>query len=241
MPSAALVMPAPQESSLVSVKSGTLLLTALGAVTVARRGGRRSSFFGMKSKRARHGVPRLRRRCCRARAILRGMPARSRGGAAARGRRTRRTRQRAEEAEQRQQREQADQQRQDALRQEEDERLRQLDEQRRPEDEERRREEDARHEEAEARRQSRGAAAPGVRDVSDEGDSEFDPYLGLGLPPDATADQVRAAYEEARQKYDPDLVEHLGFDVKEHFAERFKTVERAYRMITGAPGISGNR
>jgi DnaJ-class molecular chaperone len=57
------------------------------------------------------------------------------------------------------------------------------------------------------------------------------------LPPDATIEAVRAAYEEARKKYDPDLVEHLGFDVKEHFAEKSRTVERAYRMLTDGAQI----
>jgi hypothetical protein len=232
MPSAALVMNAPQEASLLSVKSGTLVLTALGAVTalgvVAA-----VVVFGMKSKRA----PQVCRVCSVALPGTGDLCAACRHEAAEPLRRAageRVERERAEEAEQRQQREQADQQRQDALRQEDGERLRQLDEQRRSEDEERRREEDARQQEAAADLQY--AAPPPVVSAtqSDEGDSEFDPYLGLGLPPDATADQVRAAYDAARKKYDPDLVEHLGFDVKEHFAEKFRTVERAYRMIAGA-------
>ena len=235
MPSAALVMTAPQEASLVSVKSGTLVLTAVGAVTalgvVAA-----VVVFGMKSKRA----PQVCRVCSAALPGTGDLCAACRHEAAEPLRRAageRIERERTEEAEQRQQRDQADQQRQDALRQEEGDRLRQLEDQRRAEDEERRREEDARQEEAEARRQyAAPPPAPAVSATlgSDEGEPEFDPYLGLGLPPDATVDQARAAYEEARKKYDPDLVEHLGFDVKEHFAEKFRTVERAYRMIAGA-------
>ena len=235
MPSAALVITAPQEASLVSMKSGTLVLTALGAVTalgvVAA-----VVVFGMKSKRA----PQVCRICSVALPGTGDLCAACRHEAAEPLRRAageRIERERTEEAEQRQQRDQADQQRQDALRQEEDDRLRQLENQRRAEDEERRREEDARQEEAEARRQY---AAPPPADSatrSDEGESEFDPYLGLGLPPDATIEAVRAAYEEARKKYDPDLVEHLGFDVKEHFAEKSRTVERAYRMLTDGAQI----
>jgi len=235
MPSAALVITAPQEASLVSMKSGTLVLTALGAVTalgvVAA-----VVVFGMKSKR----VPQVCRVCSVALPGTGDLCAACRHEAAEPLRRAageRIERERAEEAEQRQQRDQADQQRQDALRQEEDDRLRQLENQRRAEDEERRREEDARQEEAEARRQY-AAPPPAVSATrSDEGESEFDPYLGLGLPPDATIEAVRAAYEEARKKYDPDLVEHLGFDVKEHFAEKSRTVERAYRMLTDGAQI----
>jgi len=236
MPSAALVITAPQEASLVSMKSGTLVLTALGAVTalgvVAA-----VVVFGMKSSKR---APQVCRVCSTALPGTGDLCAACRHDAAEPLRRAageRVERQRAEEAEQRQQRDQADQQRQDALRQEEDDRLRQLENQRRAEDEERRREEDARQEEAEARRQY-AAPPPAVSATrSDEGESEFDPYLGLGLPPDATIEAVRAAYEEARKKYDPDLVEHLGFDVKEHFAEKSRTVERAYRMLTDGAQI----
>ena len=229
MPSAALVMSVPQESSQVSVKSASVLLTAVGVVTVL---GVVTALvvFGMKSKRA------AQKACRVCGAVLPGtgdLCASCRHEAAEPLRRAageRGERQRAEEAEQRQQREHADQQRQDALRQEEGERLRRLEERRLLEDEERRRDEEARQQEAEARREFEASPAAPVA-LSDEADAEFDPYRGLGLPPDATIDEVRAAYQEARMKYDPDLVEHLGFDVKEHFAEKFRTIERAYRMI----------
>ena len=240
MPSAALVITAPQDASLLAVKSGTLVLTALGAV-IALGLVAAVVVFSMKSKRA----PQVCRVCSAALPGTGDLCAACRHEAAESLRRVageRVERERAEEAEQRQQREHVDQQRQDAVRREEGERLRQLEEQRLSEDEERRREEDARQAEAEARREyAAPAPAPAVSATqSDEGDSEFDPYLGLGLPPDATVDEVRAAYEEARKKYDPDLVEHLGFDVKEHFAEKFRTVERAYQMIAGAPDETTN-
>ena len=232
MPSAALVMSAPQESSLLSVKSASVLLTAVGVVAVL---GVLTAVvvFGMKSKRAAQHACRV----CGV--VLPGtgdLCASCRHEAAEPLRRAageRVERQRAEEAEQQQQREHMDQQRQDVLRQEEGERLRQFEQLRRSEDEDRRREEDASRAEAEARRQFE--APPAVSDaLSDAADAEFDPYRGLGVPPDATVAEVRAAYEEARKKYDPDLVEHLGFDVKEHFAEKFRTIERAYLILTGA-------
>lgn len=227
-PSAALVMSAPQESSLALVRSARLVLTALGVVTVL---GAATALvvFGVKSRRA----PPVCRVCSTLLPGTGDLCAACRHDAAETLRRAageRAERQRADEAEQRQQREHIDQQRQDALRREEEERLRRLEEQNRSQDEERRREEAARHEEAEARRLFE-ALPPVPAALSDDRDSEFDPYRGLGLAPDATADQVRAAYEEARLKYHPDMVEHLGLDVKEHFAEKFRTVERAYQMI----------
>src|SRR6185503_6570302 len=122
MPSAALVITAPQEASLVSMKSGTLVVTALGVVAAV-------VVFGMKSKRA----PQVCRVCSTALPGTGDLCAACRHDAAEPLRRAageRVERQRAEEAEQRQQRDQADQQRQDALRQEEDDRLRQLENQR---------------------------------------------------------------------------------------------------------------
>ena len=62
----------------------------------------------------------------------------------------------------------------------------------------------------------------------------FDPYAALGLPPGAGEEDVRAAYEEAKVKYDPELVADLGYDAKEHFKKKFRAVERAYRMLAEA-------
>jgi hypothetical protein len=230
-PSAALVMSAPQESSAVSVKSATLVLTAVGGVTVF---GVVIALvvFAVKSKRVRHVC----RVCSEVLPGTGDLCAPCRHDAAEPLRRAaseRAERQRAEEAEQRLQEEHADQQRQDLLRQEEGERLRRLEDQGRLEEEERRREADARQAEAVARQQFEAPPPTVSAAPSDDADSVFDPYRGLGLTSDASQDEVRAAYDAARMKYDPDLVEHLGFDVKEHYAEKFRTAERAYQMIAG--------
>ena len=135
--------------------------------------------------------------------------------------------QRAHEMEQRRHGEQEEEQRQAQRRREEEERLRRLDEKRRLEEEARRREEDLRTQ-AEELPRTRAAAE------CDADESIFDPYRALGLLPNAGGDEVRAAYEQARLKYDPDQVAHLGDDAQAHYAAKSRAVARAYRMLAGA-------
>jgi len=47
----------------------------------------------------------------------------------------------------------------------------------------------------------------------------------------ASGDEVRAAYEGARLKYDPDHVAHLGDELQELFAAKSRAAERAYRLL----------
>jgi DnaJ-domain-containing protein 1 len=60
----------------------------------------------------------------------------------------------------------------------------------------------------------------------------FDPYVVLGVPPDAGLDDIRAAYEQAKTKYDPDLVSHLGDEARAHYKTKAESVERAYQMLS---------
>jgi hypothetical protein len=62
-------------------------------------------------------------------------------------------------------------------------------------------------------------------------DAVFDPHAVLGLPPDATADQIRAAYEKAKAKYDSSQYEHLGVELQAHFKTKAEAVERAFQML----------
>ncbi len=48
-------------------------------------------------------------------------------------------------------------------------------------------------------------------------DAVFDPYVVLGVSPNAGQDDVHAAYEQARTKYHPDLVSHLGEEAQGAF------------------------
>ncbi len=43
----------------------------------------------------------------------------------------------------------------------------------------------------------------------------------------------RAAYEEARSKYDHENVAHLGVDIQEHYQAKAQAVDRAYQMLAG--------
>ena len=124
-------------------------------------------------------------------------------------------RRREEEAERRRARDEAEAQ----LRREQEER-RQRD---REEEDARLREEEKRRHEAERQRQNDPAAA----------EAAFDPYVILSVSRDAAHDTVAKAYEEARSKYDPSAVSHLGAEVQNHFKAKAEAVERAYQMIAG--------
>ena len=63
----------------------------------------------------------------------------------------------------------------------------------------------------------------------------FDPYMILGVSPDATADAIRAAYQAAKKKYDPELVGHLSEEVQAHYREKAEAVQRAFEVIGGGP------
>jgi hypothetical protein len=141
-------------------------------------------------------------------------------------------RQRAQEAEEQRQREEAEALRLQKERADEDARVRQVEEARRRE-EVRQREEEARQREEDAERRQVEELRRRQAGVDDDDQAAFDPYRVLGLAPDATEGQVRAAYEAARQKYDPEQVAHLGDDAQLHFAEKARAAERAYRMLAG--------
>jgi hypothetical protein len=87
-------------------------------------------------------------------------------------------------------------------------------------------EEQRRREEEASRRRAAVEASPRA------GEEAFDPFTILGIAEGAGPEAIRAAYEEARKKYDADLVSHLGADVQRHYAEKAAAVERAYQMLT---------
>src|SRR5262249_129015 len=64
-------------------------------------------------------------------------------------------------------------------------------------------------------------------------EEEFDPYAVLGVPRDTRPEAVRAAYEQARLKYNEDSVAHLGVEVQEHFRAKAEEIDRAYQMLAG--------
>jgi DnaJ-domain-containing protein 1 len=128
--------------------------------------------------------------------------------------------QRAKEKAHRRHGEHEEEQRREKARQEEEVRLRQQQEQ---EARVRQREDERQRQEEEARQRSQvDAVSPEV----------VDPYAVLGVPPDASKEDILAAYQAAKMKYDPDQVAHLSAEVRDHFKAKAEAVERAYQKVT---------
>jgi hypothetical protein len=111
---------------------------------------------------------------------------------------------------------------------EEEERLRQreLARQRDEEDERLRQEQ-----EEEARRQAAALTPSAVPAVQVE---ETGPWAVLGVSKGAGPDEIYAAYQEAKAKYDPDFVSHLGSDAQEHFKNKAQAIDVAYQQLMAA-------
>ena len=60
---------------------------------------------------------------------------------------------------------------------------------------------------------------------------EADPYVVLGLPHDASAADVDAAFKAVRSKFDLDLVADMGVELQEHMKRKAEAVERAYETL----------
>ena len=125
--------------------------------------------------------------------------------------------QRAQQEEQRRLSEHEEEQRRLKARQEEEASLRHQEEARQQERDARQREE-----EKAASQPSLGAMAP---------QEMFDPYAVLGVPRDASKEDILAAYQMARLKYDPDQVIHLSEEVQAHFRAKAQEVERAHQKL----------
>ncbi len=72
------------------------------------------------------------------------------------------------------------------------------------------------------------------RAIGVEGDEDLDrdPLTVLGLASDVSPEVIRAAYEEALAKYDPEQVAGMGFEVQRHFASKRKAIERAWEALS---------
>ncbi len=84
-----------------------------------------------------------------------------------------------------------------------------------------------------ARRERDGASQREETEAPDAGASPFDAYALLGVGADASPDTIRAAYEAAIAKYDPDQVSHLSAEVQQHYRDKRDAVERAFQMLSG--------
>jgi len=58
------------------------------------------------------------------------------------------------------------------------------------------------------------------------------PHEVLGVPPDATQEEIRQAYRQLAGRYHPDKVSHLGEEFRQLAEKRFKEIQEAYRELT---------
>jgi DnaJ-domain-containing protein 1 len=64
----------------------------------------------------------------------------------------------------------------------------------------------------------------------------FDPYVVLGVGRNATKEEIVAAYQAAKSKYDPDQLSYLSAELQEIFKGKAQAVDRAYQMLTAQEG-----
>lgn len=59
-----------------------------------------------------------------------------------------------------------------------------------------------------------------------------DPYQILGVTPEASQEEIHAAYRAAAQQYHPDKVSHLGEEFQELAQKKFVEIQEAYHILT---------
>ena len=62
-------------------------------------------------------------------------------------------------------------------------------------------------------------------------DEGISPYDVLGLPRNATQEDIKKAYRNLVKKYHPDKVNHLGEEFRALAEERFKEIQEAYQTL----------
>lgn len=58
-----------------------------------------------------------------------------------------------------------------------------------------------------------------------------DPYTILGVPRNATQEEIKKAYHTLAAKYHPDKVNHLGDEFKELAHKKFILIQKAYQKL----------
>jgi hypothetical protein len=59
-----------------------------------------------------------------------------------------------------------------------------------------------------------------------------DPYEILGVNPDASVEEIQAAYRVAAQQYHPDKVAHLGAEFQDLAEKKFVEIQEAYNFLS---------
>lgn len=88
--------------------------------------------------------------------------------------------------------------------------------------------ETGRRREADHQRWQEAAAAT----ISDE--TVVTPQAVLGVAPDATAEQIRAAYDAAQAKYAAEQVAHLGVELQDHYRRKREAAAHAFEVLSPA-------
>lgn len=57
------------------------------------------------------------------------------------------------------------------------------------------------------------------------------PYQVLGISPEASMEDIKAAYKKALFEYHPDKVTHLGLDIKQVAKDKTEKIMAAYQQI----------
>jgi hypothetical protein len=61
--------------------------------------------------------------------------------------------------------------------------------------------------------------------------SRMDPYALLDVAPNASADEIKAAYKRAVARYHPDKVAHLGKEFQELAHKKLLAIQHAYQTL----------
>ena len=72
-------------------------------------------------------------------------------------------------------------------------------------------------------------ARPGAQTAPDP--EEQDPYVILGVPRGASAEELKAAYRRRMAEYHPDKVAHLGAELRALAEKKAKAIHSAYERL----------
>lgn len=75
------------------------------------------------------------------------------------------------------------------------------------------------------------AAEAGGGSRPEEMPPDDDPYEVLGVSPEASLEEIRAAYRRLVAQYHPDKVQHLGPEFQKLAHEKFVAVQQAYQRL----------
>ena len=60
-----------------------------------------------------------------------------------------------------------------------------------------------------------------------------DPYQILGVPRNASQQEIKSAFRKQAQRYHPDRVSHLGEEFQQLAKEKFQEIQKAYETLSG--------